>query len=237
MPNSLHNKRQALLAETNPEEYNKTYYLIYDKDNVLDARWHGNVFRYFNHSCDPNCRAVKKHVYGVQIIMIETTRHLAEGEECTLFYSHLKPTPCHCTHCLPPHPHTPAHIALNPLTPLHTALNPHHPGLHPPNDISRTVILDDDIEDDDIELFDRNAVLKSVSNKRTKYLLSSFPSLGRVFPTALIVFLAFASTILPHDTTTMMMTGHYTQPTGSTHQAAQVATPATAHHRPPLNHP
>ena len=136
--------------------------------------------------------------------MIETTRHLAEGEECTLFYSHLKPTPCHCTHFLPPHPHNPAHIDLHPLTPLHTAPNPHHHGAHQPNDISRTVILDDDIEDDDIELFDCKAVLKSVSNKRTKYLLSSFPSLGRVFPTALIVFLAFASTILPHDTTTMM---------------------------------
>ena len=99
MPNSLHNQRQTMLEETNISEYNQSYYLIYDKDNILDARWHGNAFRHLNHSCMLNCAAIKRHVYGVQIILIVSTRDIAAGEECTLHYGSLKPTPCKCSHC------------------------------------------------------------------------------------------------------------------------------------------
>jgi SET domain-containing protein len=100
MSNALHNKRQDTLEETNPEEYAQSYHLIYDKDHVLDARWHGNLFRHLNHSCQPNCIAVKRHAYGIQVILIVARQQLMQGEECTLNYGTTRPNPCNCTHCM-----------------------------------------------------------------------------------------------------------------------------------------
>ena len=81
MPNAIHNKRLDLLETLHPSEYLQSYHLIYDRDHVLDARWHGNLFRHLNHSCNPNCLAVKRHAYGIQISLIVAKRHLAKGEE------------------------------------------------------------------------------------------------------------------------------------------------------------
>ncbi|MBW7909576.1 MAG: SET domain-containing protein-lysine N-methyltransferase [Kiritimatiellae bacterium] len=50
--------------------------------HVLNPRWQGNIARYINHSCAPNCEAVQE---GEQIF-IYAIRDIQPGEE--LFYSY-----------------------------------------------------------------------------------------------------------------------------------------------------
>lgn len=79
-----------------------TFLFAIDDKTVIDAGVRGNVARYINHSCEPNCEAVD---YDGRIF-IEALRDIAPGEE--LFYDYayeldepltpaLKRTyPCHC---------------------------------------------------------------------------------------------------------------------------------------------
>ena len=99
MPNAMHNERQDFLAEHSSEEYQVTDHLIYDQEHVLDARRYGNILRYINHSCKPNCTAEKRQAYGVQIILIIATQDIAPNTECTIHYGDTKPSPCKCGHC------------------------------------------------------------------------------------------------------------------------------------------
>lgn len=62
----------------------------------LDARRGGNVSRFINHSCAPNCRAEKKRGR----IWIVALRDIAAGEEITFDYGfrfkHWALNPCRC---------------------------------------------------------------------------------------------------------------------------------------------
>ncbi len=62
----------------------------------LDARRWGNMSRFINHSCDPNCRAEK--IRGRIWIIVE--RDIARGEEITFDYCfrfrHWASNPCRC---------------------------------------------------------------------------------------------------------------------------------------------
>lgn len=62
----------------------------------LDARRTGNISRFINHSCEPNCRAEKKRGR----LWIVTLRPIARGEEITFDYGyrfrHRALNPCHC---------------------------------------------------------------------------------------------------------------------------------------------
>ena len=62
----------------------------------LDARRGGNMSRYINHSCAPNCRSEKKRGR----IWIVAARDIAEGEEITFDYGfkfrHWAANPCRC---------------------------------------------------------------------------------------------------------------------------------------------
>lgn len=53
-----------------------------DRKTVIDAGAQGNEARYINHSCEPNCEAVKNkgHIY------IEALRDIQPGEELTYDY-------------------------------------------------------------------------------------------------------------------------------------------------------
>ena len=84
MPNHLHNARQEFLQDASPEEYETSYHLIYDREHVIDARRHGNLLRYINHSCRANCVAKKRQAYGVQVILIIAKHDIAAGVECTI---------------------------------------------------------------------------------------------------------------------------------------------------------
>lgn len=50
---------------------------------VVDPRQNGNIARYINHSCDPNCEAVLDNGR----IYIESLRAIAKGEEITYDYA------------------------------------------------------------------------------------------------------------------------------------------------------
>lgn len=79
-----------------------TFLFSLDNGEVVDATYGGNVSRWINHSCDPNCEAVIED----DRIFIEAIREIAPGEE--LFYDYsfvleerhtpaLKARhPCHC---------------------------------------------------------------------------------------------------------------------------------------------
>ncbi len=62
----------------------------------IDGRRHGNLSRYINHSCAPNCRADKRRGR----IWIVTARDIAEGEEISFDYGfrfrHWASNPCRC---------------------------------------------------------------------------------------------------------------------------------------------
>jgi SET domain-containing protein len=62
----------------------------------LDGRRGGNLSRFFNHSCAPNCRAERKRGR----IWIITLRDIARGEELTFDYGyrfrHWQLNPCRC---------------------------------------------------------------------------------------------------------------------------------------------
>ncbi|HXG20947.1 MAG TPA: SET domain-containing protein-lysine N-methyltransferase [Methylomirabilota bacterium] len=53
-----------------------------DKTTVIDAAIGGNEARFINHSCTPNCRAIKEDGR----IFIEARRRIAPGEELTYDY-------------------------------------------------------------------------------------------------------------------------------------------------------
>jgi uncharacterized protein len=73
-----------------------TYVFRLNQRHDLDARRHGNISRYINHSCDPTCRA---HKVGGRIFII-ALRDIARGKEITFDYCfqfrHWAENPCHC---------------------------------------------------------------------------------------------------------------------------------------------
>jgi SET domain-containing protein len=62
----------------------------------IDPRRHGNISRYINHSCAPNCRSEKKRGR----VWIVAARDIAEGEEISFDYGfkfrHWAANPCRC---------------------------------------------------------------------------------------------------------------------------------------------
>ena len=56
------------------------------KNEVIDPTYKGNLARFINHSCDPNCETQKWHVLGEVCVGIFTLRDVNEGEELTFNY-------------------------------------------------------------------------------------------------------------------------------------------------------
>ena len=56
------------------------------KNEVIDPTFKGNLARFINHSCDPNCETQKWHVLGEICVGIFTLRDVDEGEELTFNY-------------------------------------------------------------------------------------------------------------------------------------------------------
>ncbi|MBE2216185.1 MAG: SET domain-containing protein-lysine N-methyltransferase [Opitutaceae bacterium] len=73
-----------------------TYIFRLNARHDLDGRRGGNLSRYINHSCDPNCRADK--IRGHIFIIAE--RDIARGEELSFDYGygfrHWELNPCRC---------------------------------------------------------------------------------------------------------------------------------------------
>ncbi|KAJ3356844.1 hypothetical protein HDU83_009656 [Entophlyctis luteolus] len=63
-----------------------SYLFRIDDDNIIDATKSGNLARFINHCCDPNCNAKIITVDGQKKIVIYANKSVAEGEEITYDY-------------------------------------------------------------------------------------------------------------------------------------------------------
>jgi len=61
-----------------------TFLFILDSRTVIDARYGGNVSKYINHSCDPNCEARFEGAH----IWIHAIRDIRAGEELAYDYEY-----------------------------------------------------------------------------------------------------------------------------------------------------
>jgi uncharacterized protein len=70
-----------------PTRQHHTFLFSIDDEVVIDAAFKGNMARWINHSCDPNCDAV---IEGERI-WIESIRDIAAGEELRYDYNFILP--------------------------------------------------------------------------------------------------------------------------------------------------
>jgi len=76
-------KRSEKYAAQNNEHF---YFMSLHNDLFIDATQKGNISRYFNHSCDPNCETQKWTVNGELRIGFFTRRPVSANEELTFDY-------------------------------------------------------------------------------------------------------------------------------------------------------
>ncbi|KAK9810068.1 hypothetical protein WJX72_004247 [[Myrmecia] bisecta] len=78
------------LSDIRERSYKRTgwglYFFAIDADFVIDATMRGNMARYINHSCNPNCVAKLADVEGRRRVFIVSKHELAPGEELTYDY-------------------------------------------------------------------------------------------------------------------------------------------------------
>ena len=78
------------------------YFMSLSSGELIDACQKGNVSRFFNHSCDPNCEIQKWNVGGEVRIGFFALREIPPGQELTFDYNferftqNDKPMRCHC---------------------------------------------------------------------------------------------------------------------------------------------
>lgn len=71
------------------QEYSKstcTYMMRLSSKEVIDPTYKGNMARFINHSCDPNCETRKWNVRGEIEVGIISIKDIQEGEELTFDY-------------------------------------------------------------------------------------------------------------------------------------------------------
>ncbi|KAJ2614133.1 Histone-lysine N-methyltransferase setd1b [Coemansia sp. RSA 1365] len=79
------------LADLREEQYERegigsSYLFRMDDNTVIDATKCGNVARFINHCCEPNCVAAKSEVDGSTRVVIYAARDIQIGEEITYNY-------------------------------------------------------------------------------------------------------------------------------------------------------
>lgn len=68
------------------EDITNYYMLTIDKDCIIDAGPMGNLSRFMNHSCDPNCETQKWTVNGEVRVGLFASREIKADEELTFDY-------------------------------------------------------------------------------------------------------------------------------------------------------
>jgi SET domain-containing protein len=63
------------------------YYMTLDKKRIIDAGRKGNLARFMNHSCQPNCKTEKWDVAGDKRVGLFALRDIKAGEELTFNYN------------------------------------------------------------------------------------------------------------------------------------------------------
>ncbi|XP_022749006.1 histone-lysine N-methyltransferase ASHH2-like isoform X2 [Durio zibethinus] len=92
------------------------YFMTLNGSEVIDAYVKGNLGRFINHSCDPNCRTEKWMVNGEICIGLFAVRDIKKGEEVTFDYNYVRvfgaaAKKCHCGS-----PHCRGYIGGDPLS-------------------------------------------------------------------------------------------------------------------------
>jgi SET domain-containing protein len=67
-----------------PTEHHHTFLFALGNGSCIDARVGGNIARFINHACDPNCEAVDVDGH----IWVEAIRDIAPGEELSYDYGY-----------------------------------------------------------------------------------------------------------------------------------------------------
>jgi [histone H3]-lysine4 N-trimethyltransferase SETD1 len=83
----------------NSQGIGSSYMFRIDQDTIVDATKCGNLSRFINHSCDPNCYAKIITIEGRKKIVIYSRREIKRNEEITYDYKFpLEDTkiPCRC---------------------------------------------------------------------------------------------------------------------------------------------
>ncbi|KAG0428459.1 hypothetical protein HPB47_024549 [Ixodes persulcatus] len=75
------------LSRLHLEHSSNFYFLTLDRDRIIDAGPRGNLSRFMNHSCDPNCETQKWTVNGDTRVGIFAIRDIAPGTELTFNYN------------------------------------------------------------------------------------------------------------------------------------------------------
>jgi len=70
-------------GDSDPGNPAHTFLFGLEDGRVIDATLGGNVARWINHSCDPNCEAFED---GARRIFVEARRTIRPGEELTYDY-------------------------------------------------------------------------------------------------------------------------------------------------------
>ncbi|KAL3641727.1 hypothetical protein CASFOL_012542 [Castilleja foliolosa] len=66
------------------------YFMTLNGSEVIDACAKGNLGRFINHSCDPNCRTEKWMVKGEVCVGLFAVRDIKKGEEVTFDYNYVR---------------------------------------------------------------------------------------------------------------------------------------------------
>lgn len=79
------------IADMREKEYEKigigsSYLFRMDEDQIVDATLSGNLARFINHCCDPNCIAKIISINGEKKIVIYAKEDIEVGQEITYDY-------------------------------------------------------------------------------------------------------------------------------------------------------
>jgi len=93
---SVSNRREKRYQANGREA---TYLFAIDESWVIDSTKKGNIARFFNHSCDPNCMTKIVEVEGVKKIVFVTIKNVRKGEELTYDYRFAAENKWHKCYC------------------------------------------------------------------------------------------------------------------------------------------
>ncbi|XP_019463712.1 PREDICTED: histone-lysine N-methyltransferase ASHH2-like isoform X2 [Lupinus angustifolius] len=91
------------------------YFMTLDGSEVIDASAKGNLGRFINHSCDPNCRTEKWMVNGEICIGLFAVKNIKQDEELTFDYNYVRVFGAAAKKCYCGSPNCRGYIGGNPL--------------------------------------------------------------------------------------------------------------------------
>ncbi|KAL3641217.1 hypothetical protein CASFOL_016185 [Castilleja foliolosa] len=83
----VHEARQKEYALNGHKHF---YFMTLNGSEVIDACTKGNLARFINHSCEPNCRTEKWMVNGEVCVGLFSLRDIKKGEEVTFDYNYVR---------------------------------------------------------------------------------------------------------------------------------------------------